>query len=486
MASSDDPNATGGEPGRRRRQTSSLLVLAGGLLLFAAAAGAFYLASRPTILRIAVGPQGSDDYKVIQAMGQTFARDGSAVRLALIVTAGPADSAALLGASKTDLAVARADLDMPRGARVIAILRKNFVVLWSAPGLTAKGGRKTSAAKIKSIAALAGHRVGVVGRTDANVTLLRVILKESGVDPDKVAVTKFGTEQAAEMARDPAIDAFMTVGPLDAKITSDAIATTTRIRGEPAFLPIDVSEEIAQKFPLYGSEEIPGSIFSSKPARPDDKVETVGVNHLIVAPKTLRDTVAGALTRQVFDIRQALIRDQPSAAKIEKPDTDKDAALPAHPGAAAYIDGTERTFLEQYSDYVWATLFLLSLVGSGTAWLRHHLKRNERAENALHRDKLVATIAKVRQAQTPDELAAMQCEADGLLRETLDCHDDGALEDGDLSAFALVLEQFRHAVIDRRAALDAAAPDAADASDPPRMLYRRRAAGGPAQADDGG
>ena len=47
------------------------------------------------------------------------------------------------------------------------------------------------------------------------------------------------------------------------------------------------------------------------------------------------------------------MREVPAAAKIEKPNTDKDAALPAHPGAAAYIDGTERTFMDKYSDYIW-------------------------------------------------------------------------------------------------------------------------------------
>ena len=145
----------------------------------------------------------------------------------------------------------------------------------------------------------------------------------------------------------------MSVGPLDSKITSEAIAATARERGEPKFLPIDVSEAIAQKHPLYESEEIPGSTFSSSPARPDDKIETVSVNHLIVARRALSETAVGAFTRQLFGVRQALARELPGAANIATPDTDKDAALPAHRGAAAYIDGTERTFLEKYSDYIW-------------------------------------------------------------------------------------------------------------------------------------
>ena len=182
------------------------------------------------------------------------------------------------------------------------------------------------------------------------------------------------------MARDPTLDAFMTVGPLDSKITVDAIAATATARGEPKFLPIDVSEAIAKKHPLYESEEIPGSIFSSSPARPEDKVDTVSVNHLIIAPKSLSDTAVAAFARQLFTDRQQLARELPTASKIEKPDTDKDAALPAHAGAAAYIDGNERTFLEKYTDYIWGVILVLSGLGSVGAWLKHYWKRGRARE----------------------------------------------------------------------------------------------------------
>jgi TRAP transporter TAXI family solute receptor len=454
MSSSSD---LGEAPRARRRKRSLLLLLAAGLFIFAAVAGASLLLLRPVTLRIAVGPPGSDDQKLIQALAQAFAHES--VRLAPITTEGPTESIALLASGKTDLAVARGDLAMPANAESVAVLRKNVVVLWSPSGLAPKGSKKEPTPKIKDIDGLAGHRVGVIGRTQANVTLLRVILTESGVDPDKVAITQFGTNQIAEMTRDPTIDAFMTVGPLDSKITSDAIAATARARGEPKFLPIEVSEAIAQKHPLYESEEIPGSSFNSSPARPEDKIETVSVNHLIVAPHTLSETSVGTFTRQLFAVRQTLAREVHGAAKIEKPDTDKDAALPAHPGAAAYIDGTERTFLEKYSDYMWGALLLLSGIGSGFAWLRHYLQRDEREQNTLHREKLLVTISKVRAVDSVEELAAMQCEVDDLLRETLECYDDGAIEEGDLAAFGLVLEQFHHAVVDRRTAIGLTAPD---------------------------
>jgi TRAP transporter TAXI family solute receptor len=450
MVSEPDENPEASRP-RRKRKSNALLILAAGMFLFGVAAGTLYYALRPVTLRIAVGPAGSDDQKLIQAMAQTFARDASAVRLAPITTEGATESIALLAAAKADLAVARADLDLPANAQSVAILRKNVVVLWAA-SRPQKGSGKP-APKIKGIDDLAGHRVGVIGRTQANVTLLRVILTESGVNPDKVAVTQFGTSQIAELARDPTLDAYMTVGPLDSKITASAIAATAASRGEPKFLPIDVSEAIAHKHPLYESEEIAGSIFSSSPARPEDKVETVSVNHLIVAPKSLSETTVAAFARQLFTTRQQLAREVPSAAKIEKPDTDKDAALPAHTGAAAYIDGNERTFLEKYTDYIWGAILVLSGLGSAGAWLQHYWKRDEREQYAAHRDNLLDLISRAREAETPEQLAEMQRAADSVLREALECYDDGAIEEGDLSAIGMTLEQFHHAIADRRAAL---------------------------------
>jgi len=362
--------------------------------------------------------------------------------------------------------VVRADEEIPNGAGAVAILRKNVVVLWAPSGAPRKGSKKDAKSKIKEIGDLEGHRVGVIGRTPVNVTLLRVILKESGVNPDKVTVSQFSITQTAEMVRDPSIDAFMAVGPLDSRITIEAITNTARLRGEPTFLAIDVSEALAHKHPLYESEEIPGSSFTSSPARPDDTVETVGVNHLIVAPKSLSDTTVGAFARALFTVRPTLAKEIPGAAKIEKPDTDKDAAIPAHPGAAAYIDGNERTFLDRYSDYIWGAVLLLSVLGSGSAWLRHYFKRDERRLNTEHRDKLLAAIAQVRKIDSIEELDVLQREADDILRETLDCYDDGAIEEGDLVAYNLVLEQFHHAVVERRAVIGAAAADL------PRMRAR--------------
>src|SRR5262249_42252232 len=147
------------------------------------------------------------------------------------------------------------------------------------------------------------------------------------------------------------------------------------------------------------------------------------VNHLIIASRTLSDTKVGAFARQVFNVRQQLARELQNAPKIEKPDTDKDAALPAHEGAAAYFDGNERTFLEKYTDYLWGIILVLAGLGSAGAWLRHYWRRDEREAYETHRDDLLALISRARQAESQEALSDMQNRADEVLREALDCYE---------------------------------------------------------------
>src|SRR6266851_5583865 len=124
----------------------------------------------------------------------------------------------------------------------------------------------------------------------------------------------------------------------------------------------------------------------------------------------------------------------PPAAKIETPDTDKDAAIPVHPGAAAFVDGEEKTFLDRYSDYIWWGLMVLSAMGSAGAWFAGYLKKDERGNNSSLRERLLDLIAATRRSDSTEELDQMQAEADEILRDILNCFENGAIEEGALTA----------------------------------------------------
>ena len=425
------------------------VVLAGVLAIIGTLAGAYYFAMRPVTLRIAVGPANSDDLKVVQALTQAFAQAHSQIRLRPIQTDNATASAQALAEGKADLAIIRGDLNVPKNAQAVATLRKNVAVLWVPPPMKSK----KAGPKITKIRQLSGRRVGVIGRTQANVDLLKVILQQYGVDPNKVEVVQFPTSEAAEAIRNQKADAWLAAGPVNSKITTEAIAASTRDGHSPTFLAIDSAEAIAQNHPVYEASEIPAGAFGGSPDRPDEEVKTISFSHHIVARKDLSETTVAAFTRQLFAIRQTVMTEFPLAAKIETPDTDKDAAIPVHPGAAAFVDGEEKTFLDRYSDYIWWGLMALSAMGSVGAWFAGYLKKDERNNNSSLRERLLEMIAAARRSDSLEGLDQMQAEADDILRDTLHCFEHGSIEEGALTSFNITLEQFHHAVADRKALL---------------------------------
>src|SRR5436309_14999598 len=80
--------------------------------------------------------------------------------------------------------------------------------------------------------------------------------------------------------------------------------------------------------------------------------------------------VAGEVARLLFVTKTKLVSTLPQVGQIEAPDTDKGAALPVHPGAAAYFDGEQTNLLEQFLTYAYLVAIIGSVIGAGYAWMR--------------------------------------------------------------------------------------------------------------------
>ena len=265
---------------RSAKRRLTFVTLAGVLAIVGALAAGYYFAMRPVTLRIAVGPANSDDLKVVQTLTQAFNNQRtSLVRLRPVQTDGALASANLLGEGKVDLAIIRGDLDVPKNAQAVATLRKNVAVLWVPPAARTKG--KKAAPAITKIGQLTGRRIGVVGRTQANVDLLKVILRQYGVDPAKVEIIQFPANEAAEAIRSQKADAYLAAGPVSSKITTDTIAASAREGGTPKFLAIDFGRGYcAEPSRLRGRQHPGRNIWQrAEPARGRDQDDKLLAPH---------------------------------------------------------------------------------------------------------------------------------------------------------------------------------------------------------------
>jgi hypothetical protein len=162
------------------------------------------------------------------------------------------------------------------------------------------------------------------------------------------------------------------------------------------------------------------------------------------------DATVGAVTRLLLSKRLSIAANAPVASRMEAPPTDRDAALPVHPGAAAWLDGEEETFLEKYSDFFYIGAMVLSVLASGAAALASRMTPDphSRIDDLLAR--LMVMLGEARRATAESDLDALEEETDSILIEALQATTRPSLDSHRATAFALALDQVRLAVSDRR------------------------------------
>ncbi len=460
---------------RTRRFKSMLrhtrLVTVAGLLLCAGvAAVAFHYLSQPTTLRFAVSPSNPEDARVVHAITAQLGRERASVRVRTIVKdGGPSAAAVAIDNGEADLAIVRRDVGMPRDGQVVAILRKNVAVfIVPAPASEPAAEKKPDVEKIED---LVGKRLGVIGRAQSNIDLLKVVLRQYNIAsdmvvvlnsdaetkanaPDKISVVQFDPAGSiSTQIRESNVNAVLSVGPVNSPVTADAISALTREKEPPTFLKIGAAEAIAERHPVYDANEIKAGAFGGSPPRPEASVETIAVHHYLVAGRKLGEDIVAEFTKQLFNTRQGLATELTYAAKIEAPDTDKDAAVQVHPGAAAYIDGETKTFFERYSDFIYLGVMIVSFFGSGLAGLVTYSRSGDRTRRLQVLEKLLDVTKAAHTAETTRRLDELQAQTDRIVTDMVRDVEGNALDEAALTAFSIALDQARYVLSDRRAAL---------------------------------
>jgi TRAP transporter TAXI family solute receptor len=451
------------------RQAWFIIPLGVFVLVGLVGASLYYYFSLPLIsLRFAVGPPASEDSRLVQALAQHFARDHVSVRLNPVIEEGASAAAHAIDINEADIAIVRRDVAYPQAGQAIAELRESVVaIIVPAPGSRATGPikavqnkfatRAKTSNSIEKIEDFEGRRIGVVGHGPANTDVLDVILSQYKISRDKVTVVLLDPRDIDTSLRGNPVDAIVAIGPVAGSVITDAISASISGKVQPTLLKIGASEAIAARHPIYESAEIKAGVLGGQSPLPEQAVETISFKHYIVGRSTLPEDTVAEFTRLLFAARQALGREYPVLAKIEKPDTDRDAAVPAHPGAAAFLDNNQKTFFDKYSDYLYFGLLLLSGLSSGLAWLASYFRADDRVKSLKALDRLLDIVKAARDAETVDELIKLRDEADAVLDRTIRQVETSKLDQSALMAFSLALDQAQLAISDRQSALTVAA-----------------------------
>ncbi len=314
--------------------------------------GRVWLRNSETLV-FAVGDANSLEARFAARLAAVLKNNNSKLRLKIVPNADSARALAQFDRRQADLAVLRTDAKVPSRARALAILEHDVVLLLS-PGKQ----------KIKSLAELKKKKIAVLADGDSGAAFVRNILEISD-----------GSDAASRIQMAPpnsTFDRLFAPGGYGAAI---AIAHASKIikdksyeqnarRGVFTLNALDGAKTLARKHPGISEETLATGMLSSAPAIPDDDLDTIGLQWLLVAQSRMSSSTAGDLARTIYENKAELALPDGFASRIEPADVDKDAFIVAHQGAAEYINDDTKSFMDRYSDLLYLAVAALSIIGS--------------------------------------------------------------------------------------------------------------------------
>ena len=379
------------------------LLLAGiaGIVLGAGLV-AWRLSTGPVTLSLAVGSFDGEAAKIASVVADRLAATKASVQLKVVPTDSVLDSAAAFASGKADLAIVRADVGDLSQARSVVLVNKSVLMVLALPG-----------SPVTNVEKMKGRTVGVVGG-EINQKIVDALKKQYDLG-DRVAFKNLKPEDTPRAIQSKEASAFLFVVPLTEKYLS-LVRRFFRGRNDsfPTLVAIDSAGAIADAEGAYESFDIPQGTLRGNPPVPDADLTTLRVGSYLVANKKLDPDTITALTQALISARNDLVRDQPLLAGLAAPDTDPDAYIPVHPGAAAYYNGTQQSFMDKYSNWIYLTPMALGALASICAAAWRFLGFRQQPEEAVMKS-LFALPRRIREVKSEAELARIEDEADQAL-----------------------------------------------------------------------
>jgi TRAP-type uncharacterized transport system substrate-binding protein len=399
--------------------------------------GRVWLRNSETLV-FAVGEPNGVEARFAAKLAAVLKSNASRLRLKIVPNADNAKALTLFDRKDANLAILRTDAKVPPRARTLAILEHDLVLVLS------PGGKK-----IKSVADLKKKKIAVLADRENSVSFVRSALELSD-SPDAA--------QRVQMAPpNTSFDRLFTTGfgavvaiEHTSKIMKDKTYEQFAKRGGFTLNPIDSAKALARKYPAISEETVATGMLSSSPAVPDDDVNTIGLEWLLVAQSKMSTTTAGDLARVIYENKSDLALDNGFASKIEPAETDKDAFIIAHPGAAEYINDDTKSFMDRYSDMMYLGAVALSVIGSIFAGIYTKITRVAPEKASELATAILDIGERMEHAKTLDQLDELQDELEAILRGAVIGLRDGTISSDGLDTFKLGYEFVRDEIGMRR------------------------------------
>jgi len=414
-----------------------------GLVLLACGAGllTYRHANQPKTLTVAASSLDGYVPRFMSAIAARMASSNSPVRLKVIDKGNPAEAVKSFMAGEVDLAIARADAPGVSTARAVLVMTHAVVLIVSLTG------------SIDSVEDLKGKNLGVV-EADVNRQIVSDISKEYDLDQAKVRFINVAFSDLAKAIQAKQFHAILMVTPISPRylaLLRDLFPRNAKFK--PTLIPIDSAGAIAAIARAYESHDLPKGTLRGLPPIPDEDLTTLRVPFYLIARQSLHNDIVEGLAKAVMDARRDLIGDHPILAQVSAPDTDKDAFIPIHPGAAAFFEGDTKTIFDKYGDqFFYGSMIFGSLMSILAAIWKFMTRSHETAQRPLLQ--LYALMGQINESRDSSELVNVEAQIDDILKRELERYSTGVIDAGEMGALGLAMHRLEYAMGQRRLAIN--------------------------------
>lgn len=422
-----------------RNRTKILLLALLTLALTALAVGtAGYWYYKPVTVTIAVGPESSPEHRFARKLAEVLAANHASIRLRLLASEAAAQNLSRFAQHEADMVVLRTDeRRIPASARALAILEEEVVLLITPPK-----------SKFKSLADMERRRTVVVGRDGRNEAFVRRLLEQYKHDPKLLDIRTIhpGVPLDQLLAPGGGADVAVVVEPLSRLSGADDFQNLAlKLKGFGVH-PIADARALERKVPGLYAETIEAGLLVGSPRIPDEELETVALQRILVVRAKMPETQVVDLMRALFESGRQLAVEQNFATRIEPPPTEKGALIAVHSGADQYVAGEVKTFFERYSDLLYVGLSAAGILGSGAAALYGTVFRRAPVHAGRRAQALMDLRDRARNAGDGAELDRVEADLEAVLDEVLGGLADGTISPRGLDAFRLAYDSAREAL----------------------------------------
>ena len=390
--------------------------------------------------KIGAEGRGSDNFELLNALGEQVGRTDPQIRMAVFQTAGSGESLKLLEDGIIDFAAVPADaISRPNLSMVANLYPDTYHLI----------ARRD--ANIRSVHDLTGKTIGLPPLTSSEYRSFWYIIDQYNVQPERFRTRVYARDDAIVALRNKEVDAlFVMRAPGNRGLKWLADATQIEI------IEIDQAAAMQVKRPALKTVSLPRGVYSGTPPIPASDITTVAADRILVTRSKVPEEVVRAVTATLFENQRELSVSSRLAGFVTPASLSGATLLPVHPGAVSFYNRDEPSFFQENAEPIGVTVSVTAILISLLLWAKRRWEEGQKGRIDVYNLDLLRITGTARTASSLAQLSELRAELFKMLDRVVHDLDSDKIDGQGFQYFAFTWKVALDTIANRQTGLDQA------------------------------